>query len=106
MADDPLAQAVARGQHTQAELRDAIRRCSDIVVFGRRDEQVWTRDLAILLAALHAAREDAARLDWLNHAVPSGEFRRATEATMPTLPTPFDIRQALAAARAANQGGK
>ena len=47
-----------------------------------------------------ARNEDSARLDWLERAVPSGEFRGAVERTMGKhLPEPFNIRAAIDAAR-------
>lgn len=63
-------------------------------------------DLRALVSALREARADTKRLDWLNHAVPSGEFRKATERTLgATLPVPFDIRAALDAAIHGEVGG-
>lgn len=74
---------------------------------GNDDDVLFVGDLRALLSALDAAeaerdrlREDAARLDWLERAVPSGEFRDAVERTIGAhMPFPFNIRAALDAAR-------
>ena len=69
---------------TDAERECAIQRCVDIVKFGQRDEQVWTRDLAILLDMVGANNVPDSLERFLYTAKASRREREAGLEGMPT----------------------